>query len=155
MQPAVEVAAGLHGGVLAARLGELGKPRAVHLDGVGEDGEDDVPGAQLVVLGELDGGDGVGDAGDAQEREAGQLVLGQARAGQGFEAGRLVEQSQHPHAVLVVDGHDQVGVAHVMHPRDVLVADALDAVLAEAVLQKRRALQGLGGRHPHLRKLRP
>ncbi len=55
-------------------------------------------------------------------------------------------------ALLVVDGRDHVGVAHVVHPGHVLVADPLDAVRAEAVREQRRALQRLGRHDLHVRE---
>ena len=65
--------------------------------------------------------------------------------GAGIAALVFVEQAHELHRLLVVDGRNQVGVAHVVNPRHVLVADALDAVLAEAELQQGRALQRFGG----------
>ena len=73
------------------------------------------------------------------------LACVHAQRGQVVLAGRLVEQAQDAHAVLVVDGGHRVGVAHVVDPGHVLVADALDAVVAEAVHEQGRALQRLGG----------
>ena len=60
-------------------------------------------------------------------------------------AGRLVEQPEQRHALLIIDRRDHVGVAHVVNPRHVLVADAFDAMAAEAELIERRALQRFGG----------
>ena len=65
--------------------------------------------------------------------------------------GRLVEQPRQHHGLLVVDGGNHVGVAHVVDPGHVLVADALDAVLAKAQRVERRALQRLVGDHPQRR----
>ena len=44
---------------------------------------------------------------------------------------------------LVADGSHHVGVVDVVDERYVLVADALDVVLTEAVVEHRRALEGL------------
>ena len=45
---------------------------------------------------------------------------------------------------MVAHVDDHVRVHHVVDQRDVLVPDALDVVLAEAVPEQGRALQGLG-----------
>ena len=58
--------------------------------------------------------------------------------------GRLIEQAEQCHALLIVDRRDHVGVADVVNPGHVLVADAFDAMTAEAELVERRALQRFG-----------
>ena len=60
-------------------------------------------------------------------------------------AGVGVEQHVELVGGAIADADDDVGVHHVVDQRDVLVADALDVVLAEAVLQHRRALERLDG----------
>ena len=60
-------------------------------------------------------------------------------------AGVGVEQHVELVGGSIAHGDDDVGVHDVVDERHVLVADALDVVLAEAVLEQRRALQGLGG----------
>ena len=77
------------------------------------------------------------------------LDCGTSRAvGQVAEAVVGVEQHVELVGGPVADGHDDVGVHHVVDQRDVLVADALDVVLAEAVLEHRRALERLDGDDP-------
>ena len=106
----------------------------------------DVVLVQLPVLGRLDGGQQVADAADAQQAElARPCAWSTPRPREELLARRLVEEPQDAHAVLVVDGGHGVGVADVVDPGHVLVADALDAVVAEAVHEQGRALQGLGG----------
>ena len=48
----------------------------------------------------------------------------------------------------VTDGGDDVGVVDIVDERDVLVAYALDVVLAEAVVEHRRAFERLDGDDP-------
>ena len=55
-----------------------------------------------------------------------------------------VEQDDQAIGVAVADARHHVSVHHVVDVGHMLVADALDVVLAEAVLQERRAFGRLG-----------
>ena len=103
-------------------------------------------GPELEVLRELDRADHVADARDAepvQLRRGARSATPASRRGR-LAAGLLVEEADEAHRQLVVDADRGVGVAEVVDPGDVLVADALDAVVAEAVLEDGRALEGFG-----------
>ena len=67
---------------------------------------------------------------------------------QEVRSGLRVEEQVEAVDRLVADGDDGVRVLHVVDERDVLVTDALDAVLAEAVVEHGRALEGLHGANP-------
>ena len=106
---------------------------------------EDVVLVHLEELGGFDGRDDIADAGDAQQAEFGDGGFGDALFFEEGAAGVFVEQAQELHALFVVDGGDDVGVADVVDPGDVLIADAFDAVIAEAAGQQGGALQGFGG----------
>ncbi len=74
---------------------------------------------------------------------ADRLAVGEVGA-----AGVAVEQHVEVVGGTIADRAHDVGVHHVVDQRDVLVADALDVVLAEPVLEHRRALEGLDGDDP-------
>ena len=146
-EAALQVARGPQRRVGAALGGEFGQARAVEVDGVGGDGQDDVVAAEVEVPSRLDRGDQVADA---ERCPAGaELSMSRRRTRPAstrvaWPAGSLNSRSN-AQALLVVNRGDHVGVAHVVNPGHVLVADALDAVPAEAVHAERRALQRLGG----------
>ena len=107
----------------------------------------DVVRAEPLLLRDLDRRQHVADA---REAERGQRVDDAPRArragGARYSrpAGSLNSTSSRSVAP-VRDGDHDVGGHHVVDERDVLVADALDVVLAEAVLEQRRALERLDG----------
>ena len=134
-EPAAEVAGG-----------DLGALARVQRRAVGGHGDDRVVGAEVEQLGGPDRGQHVADATSpkccsvCEHRLRHQPAVGEV-------AETVVGVEHHVQLVggPVADRDDDVGVHHVVDQRDVLVADALDVVLAEAVLQHRRALQRLDG----------
>ncbi len=139
---------GVGGGELVAvAAGEqLGALARVERGAVGGDGDDRVVGAEVEELGGLDRGEHVADRREPEVLKRRHDVGGHAlRPGEVLAPGVGVEEGVEFVGRLVGDRHHDVGVHHVVDDRDVLVADALDVVLAESVLEHRRAFEGFDG----------
>ena len=118
----------------------------VHRRAVGGDGDDDVVGTEPVVLRGLDRAEDVADAREAERRQLREHVGGHVPAPREVLAAEVgAEEEAEPVGRAIRDRDRHVGVHHVVDQRDVLVADPLDVVLAEAVVEHRRALERLGG----------
>ncbi len=118
----------------------------VHRGAVRRDGHDDVIGAVLEMLRELDGPDDVGEPRDTDVVElAHELGVELAPPGEIRAADFAAEQLIEAVACRVRYGDDGIGVHDVVDQRDVLVADALDVVLAVAVAQHGRAFERFDG----------
>ena len=107
-----------------------------------------VPSAQLVPLGHLDGRQQIGHPRYPQQVKALNDLRGHSLTGQIFPAGRFVEKADQSQGGGVIDGHHHVGVAHIMYPGNVLVSDPFYAVLPEAPVEHGGALQRLPGHDP-------
>ena len=134
-------------------LRQFRQSRCIQRRGVGEDREDDRLRAELKIPRRLYGSQEIPDTGYAEEREHPPDVLRDAKRTEASLSLGIIEEPEDPHAVLVVDGSDRIGVHDIVHPGDVLVADPLDPVSAEAVHEERRALESFArdcpaGREP-------
>ena len=122
---------------------------AIERSAIGRHRHDHVVRSQPVVLGELDGADDIGKARQPEILERAQQRrldsqpfrhVGTADVG--------VEYRVEPVRRLVRNADHHVGVHDVVNERHMLVADALDVVLAVAVHEQRRALDGFHHRNP-------
>ena len=121
--------------------------RDVELATVRRHRDDDVVRPEPEHLGAGDRGE---DVADGREPEVTQRVQDAGRDASAGEVGQPLGLVDHDLEVVgrpVAHRGDEVVAHHVVDQRHVLVADALDVVLAEAVLEQGRALEGLGGEH--------
>ena len=106
--------------------------------------ENDVVGAEIEIFGGLDRRQHVAQGRQAEIAEPRhQLGVDAAAFDQVFAPDLGIEQHEQRVGRLVADAGHHVGVHDVVDIGNVLVADALDIVLAEAVIEQRRAFDRL------------
>jgi hypothetical protein len=140
--PAGVIGGGIADGVLPHLLAHLVDAGMVQVHRVGGDGEKNVVFAHLKIFSHFDRGQHVGYTREAEQVQLTYQTLRHTLFHQHGLSIFLIEQPGNIDHGVVVDGHHQVGIAHVVDPRHVLVADAFDAVRPESVLKQGRALQG-------------
>ena len=110
--------------------------------------DDHVVDAEAPLLGRGDGGQGVADRRVAQVDERARRLGATPRSPRSASRPGVLNNTSSSSVERSLDADDEVGVGDVVDQRHVLVADALDVVVAEAVVEHGRALEGLDGNDP-------